>query len=105
MTSVRQRVPKPVQIGPWDWELQEEDNFMPIKYLTQCLLFSDDNVSVLVSWVPKEFAKVGKRVKINDKGVDGIFTVKDVYLSSTMDEKSVIENSQDYRRTRKFSDI
>jgi hypothetical protein len=76
---------------------------MPKKFMTQCLLYNEDGVGVLMTWVPQDLAKKNKRVKIDDKGVNGIYKVKEIY--TTMEEKMVIENSQDYRRTRKFSDI
>ena len=76
-----------------------------MKTLTQCLLSQNSDIVFLMSWVPTEWAKVGKRVKIEDKGSEGIYRVKQVFTNSTMDEKEVIENSQDYRRTRKHSDI
>lgn len=87
---------------PGEWEGQEED-FMPQKLMTQCQLKNEQDNGMLVTWIPQELAKKGKRLKSLDQNVYGFFLVNATYTS--MDEKEVIENSQDYRRTRKFSDI
>lgn len=71
--------------------------------MTQCRLQCEQDNGILVTWIPQDLAKKGKRLKSLDQNVYGFFLVNDTYTS--MDEKEVIENSQDYRRTRKFSDI
>lgn len=57
------------------------------------------------AFIPSEFAKVGKIVKIKkgEKWDDG-WKVTDVY-ETEFDEDYVNERSQDYKRTRKASDI
>lgn len=71
--------------------------------MVQCkLLMEQDGHRVfLITWVPQNLAKVGKRVKLEDTG--DIFTISKTY--TMMNKKEVIENSQDFRRTRKFSDV
>lgn len=76
---------------------------MPQKIMTQCELTNEQDKGVLVTWIPQDLAKKGKKLRAIDQNVYGFFLVTNTYTS--MDEKDVIENSQDYRRTRKFSDI
>jgi len=54
-----------------------------------------------MTWLPQNQAVEGKKLRLEDTG--DIFTVKKKY--TMMDAKEVQENSQDYKRTRKFSDI
>jgi hypothetical protein len=85
-----------------DWELQEEES-MTSKLMTQCELINEQDKGVMVTWIPQDLAKKGKRLRSLDQNSYGYFQVGETYTS--MDEKEVFENSQDYRRTRKFSDI
>lgn len=71
---------------------------------TQCKL--SKNGFTYHAWIPTDLAKVGNLVSLKeDKGdewlknwvVDATFT--------TMDSKTVQERSQDYKKTRKASDI
>jgi len=71
--------------------------------MTQCELINEQDNGIMVTWIPQDLAKKGKRLKSLDQNVYGFFLVNNNYKS--MDEKAVVENSQDYRRTRKFSDI
>lgn len=54
-----------------------------------------------ISWIPEQFAKVGKFLKIND---DNGWEVKKVYnIVQTSEENN--KRSQDYKKTRIASDI
>jgi hypothetical protein len=64
---------------------------------TQCLLIGDDG-SQRVAWIPSIRANANK-VRIDGK----IFTVKERYTS--MPTKEALENSSDYRRHRKATDV
>jgi hypothetical protein len=69
--------------------------------MTQCRLKSEQDNGILVTWIPQDLVKKGKRLKSLDQNAYGFFLVNETY--TTMDMKEV--NSRDYRRTRKFSDI
>ena len=55
----------------------------------------------ITSWIPKKFAKKGRYLKIKDN--DG-WLVKSVGAVE-MEEESVRDRSQDYKKTRIASDI
>ena len=69
-----------------------------IKY-KQCLLKKKETTKT--SWIPDKFAIKGKFLKFHD---DDGWEVKEVY-SIMLDGDVVNSNSQDYKRTRKASDI
>jgi len=52
------------------------------------------------AWIPEKFAKVGKYIRI--KEVDGWKVIR---AGGKMDKKYVNDRSQDYKNTRKASDI
>lgn len=76
---------------------------MPKETHTQCSLTKGP--LEMVSWIPSEVAKVGNLVRLKD--TEGIWTegwqVRKVY--ATMDSPECRERSQDYKRTRKASDV
>jgi len=51
------------------------------------------------AWLPQRFAKKGKALKI--KGVDGWIVMS---CGTKLEEKKVLERSQDYKHQRKASD-
>ena len=70
----------------------------------QCTLHKGS--SVLVNWIPSEFAVLSKSVRLKDDNGNWetgwtITKVGDVILSYEV----VLSNSQDYKRTREASDI
>lgn len=80
-----------------------------MNYYRQCMLRKEHYVTggseVMHSWIPEQFAKVGNWVSIkNSKGEweDGW---KIERADTRLSEEQVLENSQDYKRTRKASDI
>lgn len=54
-----------------------------------------------VAWIPSNFAKVGKKIRIDDK--DGVWTIESV--GSTKSAKTAMEDSRDYLKQREASDI
>ena len=58
-----------------------------------------------VTWLPSRFAKIGDFVELKNK--DGTWTDgwKVISAGSQMKTSSLVERSQDYKRTRKASDI
>ena len=69
-----------------------------MKNHTQCYLKKGTRRAVV--WIPEKFAVVGKIVKLIEE--DG-WEVFEVY--NTRSSKEVNERSQDYKKTRKASDI
>ena len=69
---------------------------------TQCLIHKG-NVKY-TAYLPSDYAKIGEYVKIKFDGIweDG-WLVVDVFTS--LPSETVFERSQDYRKTRKASDI
>ena len=87
-----------------------------IDYHVQCLFQKDvisgdldEKIDVYfqTSWIPEQYARVGNSVKLkneNGEWEDGWF----IYFADTdhkMESKYVNERGQDYKRTRKASDI
>lgn len=55
-------------------------------------------------WIPVRYATVGRALKLKEKdGWDNGWTVVETF--SKMSEEELSERSQDYKRTRKASDI
>ena len=70
----------------------------------QCILHRGD--ARQISWLPEQYAVAGGHVKLKDgKGVwDDGWKVHEVYAPTrTLEE--VRERSQDYKKTRKASDV
>lgn len=61
----------------------------------------------LVSWLPREFAKPGRVVKLkNDDGSwDNGWMVETAAQDSALPSKWVQERAQDYKKMRKMTDI
>ncbi len=71
---------------------------------TQCKL-SKNNI-IQITWLPSEFAVVGRIVKLKETGDwDDGWKVDEAYLTAHRTHEEVRERSQDYKRTRKASDI
>ena len=72
-------------------------------FYKQCKL--QRKTSFVTTWVPKKFAILGKFLKIKEGDVweDGWKVIS--VGTAMLDEDTVISNSQDYRQTRKASDI
>jgi hypothetical protein len=70
--------------------------------MRQCKL--QNNRVVTVAWIPEKFAKKGNtiKLKIKDKWYDG-WEVLNVY--NRMSSKVINENSQNYKKHRKATDI
>lgn len=78
-----------------------------IKFYHQCVLSRQNasSVSTLVSWIPEDFATIGRAVKL--KSEDGTWVegwkVREV---GSRQEAAYVENhAMDHRRQRKASDI
>lgn len=72
----------------------------------QCVLINANRESqkIKTSWVPEKFAEVGKVLKLKENGEweDGWEVV---HVGSRLDDKTINENSQLYKKHRKDSDI
>jgi hypothetical protein len=72
-------------------------------FYKQCKLLG--NGSIIVTWIPEEFAKKGKCIQLKEiKGWVNGYLVEEVY-NTRLDEKVLIERSEDYKHTRKASDV
>jgi len=67
-------------------------------YYRQCILIKDRTTQT--AWIPEKYAKRGKYIKIKED--DGWLVVT---VGERAAEEQVFERSQDYKRTRKASDI
>lgn len=70
---------------------------------TQCALAKKGAVEV--AWIPTKFANKGKFIKLkqNDDTWDDGWLVQETYTKQ--DAKYLVEHSQDFKNTRKASDI
>jgi hypothetical protein len=62
-------------------------------------------VNYHTAWIPEEFSKIGKYLKIKDEFGEWDNGWKVVGVGSRKEEQFVLEDSQDYKRQRKASDI
>ena len=73
-------------------------------YYKQCNLLgvtkTGDSVAT-TSWIPEEFAYQGNLIRLKDDPT--VWSVR--LVGHRLPEDQVLENSQDYKRTRKASDI
>lgn len=70
---------------------------------TQCKMRHDSGLYD-TSWIPTKFAVVGRRVGLKENGVwDDHWTVIEIF--STENSAMILERSQDWKQTRKASDI
>ena len=60
---------------------------------------------VMHSWIPEQFAKIGNCVSIKNLKGEWEENWKIERVGTRLPEEQVLENSQDYKRTRKASDI
>jgi len=81
-----------------------------MNHYRQCILHqitrkTDGKVKVHTSWIPEQFAYVGNWVSL--KNQDGTWDDhwKVIEVGARAPEDQVLERSQDYKRTRKASDI
>lgn len=59
-----------------------------------------------VSWLPKEFAKAGRYVKLKERDQwDDGWKVTEAYPTAMRTQEEIVERSQDYKKTRRASDI
>ena len=59
-----------------------------------------------VTWLPKEFAQTGRYVKLKEKGEwDDGWKVIESYPDAVRTQEEIVERSQDYKKTRRASDI
>jgi hypothetical protein len=75
------------------------------KYLyIQCSLTT--GILWQTSWIPKEFAVKGRKIDLKE-GAEWSrgWVVVEAYDKVELDHKTLLERSQDYKRTRKASDI
>lgn len=74
-------------------------------YYKQCVLASHYSVHsrFLTTWIPEHAAIIGKWIKLEDEP-NVWWTVEEVF-DIRLTKEQVEENSQDYKRTRKASDI
>jgi len=71
---------------------------------TQCKLQKDNEF--YTAWIPSKIAKIGNVVSLKeDKSGEWLdnWTIKEVF--TTLPSETVQERSQDYKKTRKASDI
>ena len=68
-------------------------------FMRQCMLRKGNTIQA--SWIPEKFAKIGKYLKLHDEDGWQVVSISDERKSST----DAIERSQDYKNTRKASDI
>lgn len=75
---------------------------MNVRY-RQCIMTKSSGQSILqvTSWIPEQFAKIGKYLKLKDDDGWKVISVGSVVY----DEQTVNERSQDYKKTRLASDI
>jgi hypothetical protein len=77
---------------------------MSVAVYNQCKLQKGNTFQV--SWLPKEFAVVGRYVKLKEDGKwDNGWQVNEAYLTASRSQEEVVDRSQDYKRTRKASDV
>ena len=68
--------------------------------MVQCKLINN-NIH-LTSWIPVKYAKLNKVVSLKNTGK---YTVGVIYNNIILPRSVVIERSNDYKRTRKASDV
>jgi hypothetical protein len=77
-----------------------------MKYV-QCLLSKnfDDHKLYIVSWIPKNYAIIGKTLKLkNDDGVWNFgWIVKEMFTEA--EEEFILEHERDWAKQRRASDI
>lgn len=76
-----------------------------MNYYRQCVLTrkNEKGWETQVAWIPEEMStKKALKIKTKRGWSDG-WGIS--YVGTRMNEKSVVENSYDYKRTRKASDI
>ena len=66
--------------------------------VVQCELRNGNGV--YVAFIPKQFAQMGKLIRIDD--MEGVWKVTQIYTSKYLAEAN--QDSQDYKHHRKFSD-
>ena len=57
------------------------------------------------AWIPEQFAKVGKYVSLNQFDDDWEDGWKVIEVGTRLETKYMLERSQDWKNTRKASDI
>lgn len=77
---------------------------MSTQLYVQCRL--QKGSAVQTSWIPQEIAQVGRDVKLKEDGEWNVgWRVLEAYTNTPRSWEEVSERSQDYKRTRKASDV
>lgn len=77
-----------------------------VTHMRQVQLIDDQSGSILVSWIDASEAIVGNSVTLKlDDGTESPFMRIDEVYDPKMPADAVNERSQDYKRTRRASDI
>ncbi|MBD3406186.1 MAG: hypothetical protein GF411_08755 [Candidatus Lokiarchaeota archaeon] len=78
-------------------------------YYKQCLMVRvlEDKKEILTSWIPEKYAIRGKVIKLQNRESKEWTDGWEIILVGTRrrEEKEVIERGQDYKKTRKSSDV
>jgi len=78
-------------------------------YHKQCMMKRkvDNKTAFLTSWIPEKFAIKGKVIKLEERETGKITDGWEIVMvgSKRKESKEVIERSQDYKKTRRASDI
>jgi len=76
-------------------------------YHRQCKLRRQegDRIAFTVSWIPEEHAVVGNTVGLRNEKKEWEEGWRVITVSSRVESQYLNERSQDYKRTRKASDI
>ncbi len=69
--------------------------------MTQCRLQRITDFAMDVAWIPSKYAVIGNYIRLDEDGD----TYKILETWTTLPSDKVLERSQDYKRTRKASDI
>lgn len=75
-----------------------------MNHFQQIEVINERTGGVIVSWVEQKFCKVNKLIKLKSDNFKDVYKVVAVY-GTVKSEDEVISDSQDYKRTRKASDI
>jgi hypothetical protein len=70
-------------------------------YYKQCVLEKENTIQY--AWIPKKFAKQGKYVILDNE--NGTTWKVKIVFAPELEESYLIERGQDYKHTRKASDI
>jgi hypothetical protein len=77
-------------------------------YYRQCKLRQESwrgNETLLTTWIPEQFAHVGKKLRLQDK--NGVWSAgwQVLEVGARQTEEYVVDNERDYLKQREASDI